>query len=122
MSVIYILYLAYKIYSKPPLEEKEESAVGSFREGVLLQIVNVKVIMLSVTAIATYITGYGMWKGLFISLLIPLTCFFTGLVWAAIGEGLKNVYKNHRKAMNTIFSLSLVALALRNVLILIKNF
>lgn len=119
LSVIYILYLAYKIYKKPPLEENNESSGGSFKKGVLLQLVNVKVMMLCVTAISTYITGYGMWKGLLVSFLIPLTCFLTGVVWAMAGEGLKNVYKNHRKLLNTVFALSLLILALKNTVTLI---
>ena len=120
LSVVYILYLAYKIYIKGEIDEGEGESDGSFKRGFLLQIVNVKVLMLCVTAISTYTVGYGMWKGLLLSLLIPLTCFLTGLVWALVGEGLKRVYKSHRKAMNTIFALSLLMLALKNTLTLIS--
>lgn len=120
LSVVYILYLSYKIYKKGDIKEDEGESDGSFKRGFLLQIVNVKVLMLCVTAISTYTVGYGMWKGLLVSLLIPLTCFLTGLIWGVAGEGLKNVYKEHRKLLNTIFALSLLLIALKNAVTLVS--
>ncbi len=120
LSVVYILYLSYKIYRKGDIQEDERESDGSFKRGFLLQIVNVKVLMLCVTAISTYTVGYGMWKGLLVSLLIPLTCFLTGLIWGVAGEGLKNVYKEHRKLLNTIFALSLLLIALKNAVTLVS--
>ncbi len=120
LSIIYILFLSWKMYRKNSLPEVSSS--GSFREGFLLQLVNVKVMMLSVSAISSYIIPLEMsfLRGYLLSLFIPLVCFLTGLVWAITGEALKKIYLSHRKGANIIFSLSLLVLAVRNTITLIK--
>lgn len=124
LSIVYILYLARKMYLKSGIEETSGSkSDGSFRRGFLLQLVNVKVLMLAVSTISTYILpyGYSTVTGLLISLSIPLMCFFTGLLWAAAGEVLRNVYNAHRRGANIIFSLSLILLALKSIVSLIQS-
>ena len=123
LSIIYIIYLAWKMYRKNGIENTEGETDGSFRRGFLLQLVNVKVLMLCVSAISTYILpyGFGTVTGLLISLSIPLMCFLTGLMWAVAGEALKNVYNAHRRGANTIFSISLLLLALKSLFGLIRS-
>lgn len=124
LSIVYILYLAWKIYRKSPVENADGDAKGSFRRGFLLQLINVKVLMLCVSAISTYIlpSRFTTFTGLLVSMAIPLVCFTTGLVWAAAGEALKKIYNDHRRGANIIFSLSLVVLAFRSAYALIRSF
>ncbi len=120
LSIIYILFLSWKMYRKNSLPETESS--GSFKEGFMLQLVNVKVMMLCVSAISSYILPhvYPFLSGYLLSLLIPLICFLTGLMWGIMGEALKRVYLAHRKGANIIFALSLLVLAIRNTLKLLS--
>lgn len=121
-SIIYILYLSWKIYKKSSLPIGQNK--GSFKEGFLLQMVNMKIMMLTVSAISIYIIphGYSFFIGYLFSLMIPLICFITGLLWAVMGDILKSVYIEHRKCANIIFSLSLLVLDVKNIIILIKQF
>ncbi len=121
LSIVYILYLAWKIYHKSAVETGDGGTRGSFRRGFLLQLVNVKVLMLCVSSISTYVlpARFTTFTGLLVSMAIPLVCFTTGVVWAAAGEVLKKIYNAHRKGANIIFSLSLVVLALRSAYTLI---
>lgn len=123
LSIVYILYLAWRIYHKSAVETDSGETKGSFRRGFLLQLVNVKVLMLCVSAISTYLlpSGFTTITGLLVSMAIPLVCFTTGVVWAAAGNVLKNIYNAHRKGANIIFSLSLVVLALKSTYTLIRS-
>ena len=110
LSVAYLTYLAIKMLGK---KAAGEGKGGSMREGFLMQIVNVKVMMLAVTAISTYIlpsahTALVKWMMVF---SIPATCFITGLIWALAGGLIKSFYSAHLRAMNIVFSLSLFLLA-----------
>lgn len=122
MSIIYILYLSWKIYKKSSLPIGQNK--GSFKEGFLLQMVNMKIMMLTVSAISIYILprGYSFFIGYLFSMLIPWTCFITGLLWAIVGDILKSIYSEHRKCANIIFALSLLLLDVKNIIILIKQF
>ena len=122
LSIIYILFLSWKMYSKRDLPTSSSSD-GSFRRGFLMQLVNVKVLMLCVSTISTFIlpASYSFLRGYLVSLSIPLMCFLTGLMWGIAGEALKNVYLKHRKAANTIFALSLLALAVKSAVTLMKG-
>ena len=122
LSIIYILFLSWKMYSKRDLPSSS-SYDGSFRRGFLMQLVNVKVLMLCVSTISTFIlpASYSFLEGYLVSLSIPLMCFLTGLMWGVAGEALKNVYLKHRKAANTIFALSLLALAVKSAVTLMKG-
>ena len=123
LSIVYILYLSWKMYRKSGIENSDGGTDGSFRRGFMLQLVNVKVLMLAVSTISTYVLpyGYSTLKGLLISFSIPLMCFLTGLMWAVAGEALKNVYNAHRRGANIIFSLSLLLLALKSTISLIQT-
>ena len=122
LSIIYILFLSWKMYSKRDLPSPSSSD-GSFRRGFLMQLVNVKVLMLCVSTISTFIlpASYTFPVGYLVSLSIPLMCFLTGLMWGIAGEALKNVYLRHRKGANTIFALSLLALAVKSAFTLVKG-
>lgn len=113
LGVIYLVYLGIKMLKKTgSVKEK----TGTFIEGMLMQIMNVKVMMLCVTAISEYIlpldiSYYEKWLRVFI---IPLTCFVCGLVWAVAGSAMKGIYEKRRKMFNSIFALTLFVLATIN--------
>lgn len=120
-SIVYILYLSWKMYQKSVnLEERKE---GTFRDGFLMQLVNVKVMMLSLTSISSFILplSYSPFTSYLISLLIPIICFLTGLIWAIAGSFLKKIYKKREKEANIIFALSLLLLAIKNGFTLVKS-
>ncbi len=110
---LYILYLAWKTYRKSTFSVEEKSA--GFLEGLILQLINVKVYLLALTAISSgimpmeisYVTKFH------ISFLIPIICFLSGLVWAVCGALLSKLFTEHRKVINTILALLLVYSAIR---------
>lgn len=113
IGALYILYLAWKTYRRSAIGKEERSA--GFIEGMVLQLVNVKVYLLAITAISSYIMPMDAVEAAKIALssLIPLVCFICGLVWAAGGVVVSKVFSEHMKAVNTVLSLSLVYCAIR---------
>ena len=71
----YLVYLAYKTYRKGAIETGEQSA--GFAEGMILQLINVKVHILALTAISTMIIPVyeGTGRRILVSMLIPLSSF-----------------------------------------------
>ena len=113
IGAAYILYLAWKTYRRSGIASDDRSA--GFAEGMLLQLVNVKVYLLALTAISSYIMPMVAGEGVKIALssLIPLVCFVCGLVWAAGGVVISKLFSEHMKAINMVLALSLVYCAAR---------
>ena len=115
LGVIYLVYLGIKMLKKTgSVKEK----TGTFIEGMLMQIMNVKVMMLCVTAISEYILPLDIsntekWLRLF---MIPFTCFICSLIWAVTGSAMQGLYEKKRKSINFFFSLTLFVLAIINSL------
>lgn len=121
LSIIYILYLSFKMYKKSISDNSNNS--GSFLDGFLMQLVNIKVLMLAVSTISTFIIprNYSFLKGYIVSLSIPIMCFSTGVVWAIAGSLLKDLYIKYKMQANIIFALSLLLIAIKNTIKLISS-
>ncbi len=121
LSIIYILYLSFKMYKKSISDSSNNS--GSFLDGFLMQLVNIKVLMLAVSTISTFIIprNYSFLKGYIVSLSIPIMCFSTGVVWAIAGSLLKDLYIKYKMQANIIFALSLLLIAIKNTIKLISS-
>lgn len=91
---------------------------GTFWDGFLMQLMNVKVLMLCVTAISEYILPLPLekWEKWIRVLLIPITCFICGLIWALAGSAIKGIYEKKRKTFNILFALTLFILAVNNTI------
>ena len=113
LTFIYLMYLAWKMFRKGDLSTDKKGA--TFREGMLLQLVNAKVYMMALTCLVSYIFPMteSLAEAVLLSLLIPITCFITGLVWAVGGSLLSSLYNSHRRAVCTVLALSLVYCAIR---------
>ena len=108
LAFIYLVYLALKMLKPKAMDSDEQSA--SFLQGMLLQLINVKVYLLALTAITAYIMPSSSSKPetVFTALLIPLICFLSGLVWAVFGALIKSFYAKHGRILSVIFALLLL--------------
>ena len=112
-GIAYLVYLGIKMLKKTGAVKEN---TGTFMDGMVMQIMNVKVMMLCVTAISEYILPLDIgnidkWIRVF---MIPITCFLCGLLWAIAGSALKGIYEKRRKIFNSIFALTLFILAIIN--------
>lgn len=122
VGIIYMIYIGVRLLTKGEIAFSE--GVGDFKKGFLMQLINMKVMLLCISAISMYILPMdtGIFKGYLISLIIPVVCFICGLVWALFGSFLKGTYKKHGKLMNAIFAISLFLLALKGIYDLVISF
>ncbi len=141
----YILWLAWKTLRRPPIAEetvgeageesagnadeekspdaakKKDTGLPSFRDGFLLQFLNVKVMMLGLAAFPGYFLVTGItWSRVF---LVPLfavsmtACCGTGnLIWALAGSLLKPFYNRFYRLINLGMALLLVWCAIKIIL------
>ena len=115
LGACYILYLAWKIWHAGAMSEKD-SARSSFRDGFLLQFVNVKVFLYCIVAMQSYVIPY--YRGqygtlLFFALFLAFVAFLINLCWAGFGSALKVLFSRYAAIVNRILALLLVWCALR---------
>ncbi|MBO8437109.1 MAG: LysE family transporter [Spirochaetes bacterium] len=120
-AVIYLVYLAIKMLKLGFKETENRSA--TFIEGLLLQLINIKVYILAFTAISAYIIPFSSSdiETIVLSLLVPVICFVSGLIWAIGGTIMKSLFIKHRKLMAVLFFLALFWCALQLALPLLKH-
>ena len=110
-AFITILHAFFHNFSSPSLAKD----TGGFKTGVVMQLANMKVMLLCLSAISSFIIPISKsWlEGYILSLLIPIICFLTGLLWALCGQILSNAYKQHTRLFNIVFASSLIILAIK---------
>ncbi len=113
LGALYMLYLAIMLLAKNNISLAKDT--GGFKTGVVMQLANMKVMLLCLSAISSFIIPISKsWlEGYILSLLIPIICFLTGLLWALCGQILSNAYKQHTRLFNIVFASSLIILAIK---------
>ena len=121
VGAAYILWLAWKTLTRKPAgaDSAEVTRPLGFRDGFLLQFLNVKVIMLGLAAYPGYFLPHG--SGFLLVLLFAVTmtaCCGTGnLIWTAAGSLLFRVYSRCCKAVNAVMAALLVYCAVKVLMI-----
>ncbi|MEK3942899.1 MULTISPECIES: LysE family translocator [Paenibacillus] len=106
---LYMLYLAYKIFKMGSMEDQPDPN-ANFRSGVLMQLVNPKVLVFTLTVIPNYVMPfYTSSLALFIFvIIITVIGFFAFTTWVVFGTIFRTFMKNHQKVLNTVMALFLV--------------
>ena len=108
----YILYLAYSVLKASYTFSNQESKPLGFGHGILLQVLNPKLIVYAFTLFSAFlapISGNIAWLALAAALLAAVS-FAATSVWAAFGATIKTYLQNPRlkTIVNIILALSLV--------------
>ncbi|PFN99488.1 lysine transporter LysE [Bacillus sp. AFS076308] len=105
---LYMFYLAYQICkrnsSKPAVNE-----AGTFRSGFLMQFLNPKVVLFTMTVIPSFIMPhYTAMPAVTISIFaITLIGFLAFITWVLFGTIFKQFLHNHSKIVNVMMALLL---------------
>lgn len=105
---LYMFYLAYQIFktdtSKPTVNHS-----GTFRSGFLMQFLNPKVVLFTMTVIPSFIMPhYTAMSAVTISVLvITLIGFLAFITWVLFGTIFKKFLQNHCKIVNVLMALFL---------------
>ncbi|NCC88756.1 MAG: LysE family translocator [Spirochaetia bacterium] len=120
LGSLYILYLAYHVFfASYLLSQRAVKALG-YSNGLLLQLLNPKVIILGLTVYSTFLKEMDRSPiPIILSALVFTLMSFTALTtWALFGLGIARLLKTERtrRIVNAILSLLLVYTAVKMVL------
>jgi threonine/homoserine/homoserine lactone efflux protein len=114
MTVIgaaYILWLAWKTYKSDPSSQLEGGGQPvTLRSGLLLQFVNPKVILYSITTISTFVAPYyKTWPAIAgFAVLLAGVGFVSTCSWSLFGAVFQKVLIRRKTLINTVMALLLV--------------
>ena len=99
-----------------PAEKK--SFFKNFTTGVLVQLTNVKIMLMCLTALSSYVLPYNrsFSKLLLVGFFLPFTGPVANLLWLFAGLSLQKLFVNHQKLVNVVMALSLALCAVSLVL------
>ena len=106
---LYMLYLAYKIFKMGAMDD-QPNPNANFRSGLLMQLVNPKVLLFTLTVIPSYVMPFynsTLALTLFV-IIITVIGFFAFTTWVVFGTIFGRFLQNHQKVLNTLMALFLV--------------
>jgi cysteine/O-acetylserine efflux protein len=106
---LYMFYLAYQILRMGSTESKPKQS-ANFLSGLLMQFVNPKVVLFTLTVIPSYIMPYytsSLASFLFV-MIITVIGFFAFTTWVVFGAVFKCFLAHHHKLINTLMALFLI--------------
>lgn len=106
---LYILYLAYQIY-KMDTSKSTAKQTATFMSGFLMQFVNPKVVLFTMTVIPSFVMPYytALYTITIFVICITIIGFLAFVTWILFGRIFKGFLQKYQKAVNIIMSLFLV--------------
>ena len=113
VGAAYLLWMAWHMVRDRGAAPDHDPAAPSFRNGLLVQLTNVKVILFCLTALSGYVLPYNasLWALLQVGLFLPFTGPVCNLVWLFAGASLQRLFADHRRAVDIVMALSLALCA-----------
>ena len=115
VGAAYLLWMAWHMLRAAGVTAAEsDPSYPSFRNGLLLQLTNVKVIIFCLTALSGYVLPYRQslpWL-LAVGLFLPFTGPVANLVWLFAGASLQKLFQDYRKTVDVVMAVSLALCAL----------
>ena len=110
---VYMVYLAYQVY-KMDTSKSAVNETGTFMSGFLMQFLNPKVVLFTMTVIPSFIMPYyTATPAVTISVIaITLIGFSAFVTWVLFGAIFKKFLQKHKKTVNVMMSLFLVCAAI----------
>lgn len=116
----YIILLAFSIWRDKPRNQEKKQFLdpGSFVTGMVMQLVNVKVILYGLTALSTFVLPYSRTYPAVLGAIIvlSLTGFAGTCCWSAFGSLFQRFFNAHRKLANALMALMLAYCAVSSIL------
>lgn len=112
IGALYMLYLAYYIF-KSSENKKVKKEIASFKSGFLMQFINPKVVIFTLSVFPSFIFPYyssSLSLVLFV-FLITLIASMAFLSWVLFGKVLKTFLDRYNKVFNNIMALFLLVCA-----------
>jgi threonine/homoserine/homoserine lactone efflux protein len=108
---LYIVYLAFQIYKMDATKSvSEQATVSTFLSGLLMQFINPKVILFTMTVIPSFVLPYYTEPPMLAIFVASITIigFLAFLTWVLFGTIFKEFLQKRQKSVNIIMALFLV--------------
>ena len=114
IGAAYILWMAWHTLRSSGIQADNDPAKPSFRNGLLLQLTNVKIMICCLTAMTSYVLPYtnSFWSLLAVGLFMPFTGPIANLLWLFAGASLQKLFENHRRTVDIVMAIALVLCAI----------
>ncbi|MGB2550813.1 LysE family transporter [Leuconostoc suionicum] len=103
---LYLGYLTYHVYNSKP--SKNEMMILGFKNGLAVQLTNVKVYLYFITGLSAYSLTGQLGSMLSRLLLMIIMGSLGTLSWTLFGQLIENTYKKHYKIFNTVIAILLI--------------
>ncbi|RRJ66128.1 LysE family translocator [Paenibacillus oralis] len=109
IGCMYMLYLAYQVY-KMNLSGNTAAQAATFRSGFVMQFVNPKTWLFTMTVIPSYVMPYYKSSLIIFAFVLAITviAFLAFVTWAFFGRMLHRFLQKYQKAANIILAVLLV--------------
>ena len=109
IGTLYILYLAYQVY-KMDTSVAAEKQVATVRSGFIMQFVNPKVVLFTMTVIPGFVMPYYTEPYALIMFVAMITAigFLAFVTWVLFGAIFKELLMKHQRLVNTSMSAFLI--------------
>ncbi|MFF2912696.1 LysE family translocator [Paenibacillus sp. NPDC057934] len=106
---LYMLYLAYLICRKSS-SDKTENQAATFLSGFMMQFLNPKLVLFTLTVIPTFVLPYysGAPAIMLIVIVITLIGFLAFITWVLFGTIFKEFLQKHNKIVSVMMAILLV--------------
>ena len=117
LGFFYLVWLAYKIVRSERHKEGKETKRYSFFSGFVLQVVNAKIILFTITALSAFVIPVTNNINIILGacLLTSIVACLGTLTWSIAGSFLKKYYLNYFKVVNVTMSAILLYFAFRMI-------
>lgn len=114
VGAAYMLWMAWHMLRASGGGVEKDPTRPSFRNGVLVQLTNVKIMIYCMTALGAYVLPYtgSFWDLFLVGLFLPLTGPIMNLVWLFAGASLQKLFANHRRQVDVAMAAALALCAL----------
>lgn len=117
LGAAYVVWLAWKMLRPAHGEVDANLHTPTFASGVFVQVTNVKIALMCLTALVTYITPYTQHLGIFlvVGILMPLIGVSCNMVWIVAGSCLQAWYAKHSRVVDAFMAAALLMCAFEMV-------
>lgn len=114
VGAAYLLWMAWHMLrAAGGAIAESDPAYPSFRNGLLVQLTNVKIIVFCLAALSSYVLPYtqSFFSLLAVGLFLPFTGPLCNLVWLFAGASLKKLFVRYRKEVDLVMAAALALCA-----------
>ena len=117
LGAAYMVYLAYSMLQSgfaAQSAQKEQKGESTYRQGILLQCLNMKSWVCNLSVYSVYVIAHTMAPSVILVVaIINTACMIVATVsWGAFGSAFRRVYNEHRKVFSVLCAASLIYCAI----------